>query len=109
MYDDLPVVFIDSWEKDNITLKKLSEWRIKLKPYFSGDKRKKVLNKSLDVLNDKEKHIILKRHLNHTTLTLESVGKDLNISKERVRQLESRALIKLKKRILKTTSKQDLI
>ena len=42
-------------------------------------------------------------------LTLESVGKDLNISKERVRQLESRALLKLKKRILKTTSKQDLI
>ncbi len=74
-----------------------------------NDNRKKVIKKSLDVLNDKEKHIILKRHLNHTPLTLESVGKDLNISKERVRQLESRALIKLKKRILKTTSKQDLI
>ena len=74
-----------------------------------NDNRKKVLNKSLDVLNDKEKHIILKRHLNYTPLTLESVGKDLNISKERVRQLESRALLKLKKRILKTTSKQDLI
>ena len=45
LYDDLPVVFIDSWEKDNITLEKLSEWRINLKPYFSGDKRKKVLEK----------------------------------------------------------------
>ena len=56
-----------------------------------------------------KKYIILKRHLNYTPMTLESVGKDLNISKERVRQLESRALLKLKKRILKTTSKQDLI
>ena len=74
-----------------------------------NNNRKKVLKKSLDVLNDKEKYIILKRHLNYTSMTLESVGKDLNISKERVRQLETRAFLKLKKRILKTTSKQDLI
>ena len=71
--------------------------------------RKKILKKSLKALNDKEKHIILKRHLNHTPLTLESVGKNLNISKERVRQLESRAFFKLKKRILKIEKKQDLI
>ena len=71
--------------------------------------RKRVLKKSLEALNNKEKHIILKRHLNHTPLTLESVGKDLSISKERVRQLESRAFLKLKKRILKTENKQDLI
>ena len=71
--------------------------------------RKKVLKKSLEALNDKEKHIILKRHLNHAPLTLESVGKNLSISKERVRQLESRAFLKLKKRILKTEKKQDLI
>ena len=71
--------------------------------------RKRVLKKSLKAFNDKEKYIILKRHLNHTPLTLESVGKDLSISKERVRQLESRAFFKLKKRILKTASKQDLI
>ena len=71
--------------------------------------RKRVLKKSLEALNDKEKHIILKRHLNHAPLTLESIGKNLNISKERVRQLESRAFLKLKKRILKTEKKQDLI
>jgi len=71
--------------------------------------RKKVLKKSLIVLNDKEKHIILNRHLHQSPRTLESIGKDLSISKERVRQLESRAFIKLKKRILKTSSKQDLL
>ena len=71
--------------------------------------RKKILKESLKALNDKEKHIILKRHLNPTPLTLESVGKNLSISKERVRQLESRAFLKLKKRILKTENKQDLI
>ena len=71
--------------------------------------RKRVIKKSLQALNDKEKHIILKRHLHHTPGTLEAIGKDLNISKERVRQLESRAFLKLKKRILKTENKQDLI
>ena len=71
--------------------------------------RKKVIKKSLQALNDREKYIILKRHLHHTPSTLEVIGKDLNISKERVRQLESRAFLKLKKRILKTENKQDLI
>ena len=71
--------------------------------------RKKVIAKSLKALNDKEKHIILRRHLNSTPVTLESIGKELKISKECVRQLEGRAFIKLKKRILKTDSKQDLI
>ena len=71
--------------------------------------RKRVIKKSLHALNDKEKHIILKRHLHHTPSTLEVIGKDLNISKERVRQLESRAFLKLKQRILKTENKQDLI
>ena len=71
--------------------------------------RRKVLKNSLKALNDKEKYIILKRHLHHTPRTLESVGIDLKISKERVRQLETRAFAKLKKRILKTENLQDLI
>ena len=71
--------------------------------------RKLVLKESINVLNDKEKHIILKRHLTYFPKTLEAVGKELHISKERVRQLESRAILKLKKRILTKNIKQDLI
>ena len=71
--------------------------------------RKLVLKESINVLNDKEKHIILKRHLTYSPKTLEAVGKELHISKERVRQLESRAILKLKKRILTKNTKQDLI
>ena len=71
--------------------------------------RKLVLKESINVLNDKEKHIILKRHLTYSPKTLEAVGKELHISKERVRQLESRAILKLKKRILTKNIKQDLI
>ena len=50
-------------------------------------------------LTDREKNIINKRHLSETPLTLENIGKELNISKERVRQVETQALGKLKLRI----------
>ena len=72
-------------------------------------KRKTLLRKSLEALNSNEKFIILKRHLTYSPKTLEAVGKELHISKERVRQLESRAILKLKKRILTKNIKQDLI
>ena len=80
-----------------------------LKQYNIEANRKLVLKESINVLNDKEKHIILKRHLTYFPKTLEAVGKELHISKERVRQLESRAILKLKKRILTKNTKQDLI
>lgn len=54
------------------------------------------LGEALTKLSDREQKIIKDRHLTYETVTLESLGKDLGISKERVRQLEQRAMIKLK-------------
>lgn len=54
------------------------------------------LSLALGELNDRERKIIRDRHLGYKTVTLEELGKDLGISKERVRQLESRAMNKLK-------------
>ena len=51
----------------------------------------------------------MKRHLTEEPKTLESVGKELLISKERVRQLETRAMLKLKKRLLLENSRHDLL
>lgn len=45
LYHNLPVIFIDDWKTDNITLHKLHTWRETLKPYFTGDKRTQVLEK----------------------------------------------------------------
>lgn len=44
-FERLPVVFIDSWQKDNINLQLLSKWENKLLPwYIEEEKRKKVLD-----------------------------------------------------------------
>jgi RNA polymerase sigma-32 factor len=51
---------------------------------------------ALDVLNDRERRIITQRRLSEDGATLESLGNELGISKERVRQIENRALEKLR-------------
>lgn len=58
--------------------------------------RSEWLGKALSKLSDREQTIIKERHLNYETVTLETLGKELGISKERVRQLEQRAMGKLK-------------
>ena len=57
------------------------------------------LNKRLDVLSPREKEIIIMRYGldGDENKTLEEVGKKFNITRERVRQLEKKALEKLKK------------
>ena len=58
--------------------------------------RSKWLNDALKSLNERERNIIRERHLSYETVTLEDLGKKLGVSKERVRQLESRAIEKLR-------------
>jgi RNA polymerase sigma factor (sigma-70 family) len=59
--------------------------------------REKLL-KTLDILGEKEKEIIIHRFglLNNEILTLDVLGKRLNLTRERIRQLQLRALNKLK-------------
>ena len=54
------------------------------------------LNNALDKLTEREQTIIRERHLGHDVVTLEELGKTLGVSKERVRQLEQRAMEKIK-------------
>jgi RNA polymerase sigma-32 factor len=59
-------------------------------------RRSDWLRKALEILNDREKRIIKRRRLSEDGATLESLGVELGISKERVRQIENRALEKLR-------------
>lgn len=58
--------------------------------------RSKWLQQAISGLSEREQHIIRERHLQYDTVTLEALGKELGVSKERVRQLEQRAMEKLK-------------
>ncbi len=62
--------------------------------------RSNWLNEALGELSPRERTIIKERRMNDEVVTLEDLGKQLGISKERVRQLEQRAMDKLKACIL---------
>ena len=66
-----------------------------------GEKRKRWIAEALEVLNERETLIISKRRLAEDSVTLEVLGKHLGISKERVRQIETQALKKLRKTLTK--------
>ncbi len=68
------------------------------------ERRAGWLKDALGVLNEREMKIIEERRLSEDGATLESLGETLGISKERVRQIESRALEKLKSALIKQGS-----
>ncbi|WP_274627208.1 RNA polymerase factor sigma-32 [Arvimicrobium flavum] len=65
------------------------------------ERRAGWLNNALCVLNERELRIIRERRLQDEGATLEALGARLGISKERVRQIETRALEKLKTALLR--------
>ena len=62
--------------------------------------KKDFIYKAINTLNEREKTIIQLRKFKEKSITLDELGKTLKISKERVRQIETKALEKLKKSIL---------
>lgn len=63
---------------------------------IDGERRAEWLADALGALNERELKIIRERRLSEDSATLETLGERLGISKERVRQIESRALEKLR-------------
>lgn len=63
---------------------------------IDSDRRSAWLKQALGVLNPRELNIVRERRLRDESLTLEALGGQLGISKERVRQIETRAMQKLK-------------
>ena len=59
------------------------------------DWRRKLLREGLIKLNERERRILNARRLNDDPLTLQDLGEEYGISRERVRQIENRAFEKL--------------
>ena len=63
---------------------------------MDGGQRSTWIQEALEQLGERERIIIQRRRLTDEGVTLESLGHDFGVSKERVRQLEHRAMQKLK-------------
>jgi RNA polymerase sigma-32 factor len=62
--------------------------------------RRGLLDKGMQVLNERERHILSERRLSEGPKTLEDLSQIYGVSRERIRQIEARAFEKLQKAML---------
>ena len=84
--NDLMSLLADERENPEESFEELNDKKIK----------NNYINKAIDTLNEREKIIIRLRKFREKSITLDELGQKLKISKERVRQIETKALDKLK-------------
>ncbi len=63
-----------------------------------------LLREALATLPDRERYILTQRRLQDDPVTLETLGNELGVSRERIRQLEVRAFEKIQKKVRKSLS-----
>ena len=82
---------------------------LKLSQDQEFNERKKLMNDSMSILNPREKEILIARRLSDDPDTLEVLGKKYKISRERIRQIETKAFEKLQKTMLNATKSNNLL
>tara|TARA_B100001093_G_scaffold504973_1_gene561553 strand:- start:841 stop:1737 length:897 start_codon:yes stop_codon:yes gene_type:complete len=73
------------------------------------DDKKVLLNSAMKILNDREKEIITARRLSEDPTTLEELSKKYKISRERIRQIETKAFEKLQKSMINASKSKNLL
>jgi RNA polymerase sigma-32 factor len=73
------------------------------------NQRKKLMNDSIEILNPREKEILVARKLSENVATLEELSKKHKVSRERIRQIETKAFEKLQKAMLNTAKSTNLL
>ena len=71
--------------------------------------KKELLNSAMKILNDREKEIIIARRLAENPSTLEDLSKKYKISRERIRQIETKAFEKLQKSMINASKSKNLL
>jgi RNA polymerase sigma-32 factor len=86
-------------EKINFIEDNSANQEIELGEKEETEHNNKMLYSAISKLNEREKDILTKRRLLENPLTLEDISQEYGISRERVRQIENRAIEKLQKLI----------
>ncbi len=73
------------------------------------DDKKDLLYNSIKILNDREKEILEARRLSENPKTLEELSKKYKISRERIRQIETKAFEKLQKSMINSSKSKNLL
>jgi len=73
------------------------------------DEKKELLYEAMVVLNDREKEILEARRLTENPKTLEELSQKYKISRERIRQIETKAFEKLQKSMLNANNSKNLL
>ena len=72
-------------------------------------KKKKLMDSSMSILNPREKEILTARRLSEDIVTLEDLSKRYKVSRERIRQIETKAFEKLQKTMLNAAKSNNLL
>ena len=73
------------------------------------NEKKGLLENAMKVLNEREKEIINARRLSENPLTLEELSKKYRLSRERIRQIETKAFEKLQKSMINASKSKNLL
>jgi len=82
---------------------------LKLSQSQELNERKKLMNDAMGILNEREKEILIARKLSEEIATLEKLSKKYKISRERIRQIETKAFEKLQNAMLKAAKSNNLL
>ncbi|MDG1116586.1 MAG: RNA polymerase sigma factor RpoH [Flavimaricola sp.] len=73
------------------------------------ESRRALLAEAMEVLNEREKDILVQRRLQDNVVTLEDLSSQYNVSRERIRQIEVRAFEKLQKRMQELAREKGML
>ena len=73
------------------------------------DEKKELLKSAMQVLNEREREIISSRRLTEQPITLEELSQKYKISRERIRQIETKAFEKLQKSMINASNSKNLL
>ena len=82
---------------------------LKLSHQQEFSQRKKLMDDSMNILNLREKEILTARRLSENIATLEDLSKKYKVSRERIRQIETKAFEKLQNAMLNSIKSKDLL